>query len=329
MRNIILVGIFLFFLFFFLNLKIGYSFISWKTIFNFFLNLSENQTENLILTLRLSKIVSASLVGISLPVSGFLLQEIFKNPLAGPSVLGITPSSSLFVALFIFLGGTIYFDGSFVINWLIVLCSMLGAFLCLILLLLFRKRVNSASNLILIGFLISSFAGTIISILEYFSSNEEIKTYIIWSFGSFNGLTFDKIIVFTFFVVLGLLFAFQSVHSLKGISLGEIYGKSFGVNISKLYFLIIISTCLLVGSCTAFVGPISFVGIIIPHFCRLIHNPSKLWNQFILNILVGSVLLLFFLFISELIKIPINMISVLLGIPTMFLIIFKNKRLFT
>ena len=325
MSNKVLVCIFLLILFFLLNLKIGYSFISWKTIFDFILDLSVNQTENLILNLRLSKIISVCLVGISLPVSGFLLQEIFKNPLAGPSVLGITPSSSLFVALFIFLGGTIYFENSLITNWLIVICSIVGAFLCLILLLLFRKRMNSASNLILIGFLISSFAGTIISILEYFSSNQEIKTYIIWSFGSFNGLTFDKIFVFTFFVFLGLFFAFQSVHSLKGISLGEIYGKSFGVNVSKLYFLVIISTCLLVGSCTAFVGPISFIGIIIPHFCRLIHNPSKLWNQFTLNILVGSVLLLFFLFISELIKIPINIISVLFGIPTMFLIIFKNS----
>jgi iron complex transport system permease protein len=326
LSNKVLVCIFLLILFFLLNLKIGYSFISWKTIFDFILDSSVNQTENLILNLRLSKIISVCLVGISLPVSGFLLQEIFKNPLAGPSVLGITPSSSLFVALFIFLGGTIYFENSLITNWLIVICSIVGAFLCLILLLLFRKRMNSTSNLILIGFLISSFAGTIISILEYFSSNQEIKTYIIWSFGSFNGLTFDKIFVFTFFVFLGLFFAFQSVHSLKGISLGEIYGKSFGVNVSKLYFLVIISTCLLVGSCTAFVGPISFIGIIIPHFCRLIHNPSKLWNQFTLNILVGSVLLLFFLFISELIKIPINIISVLLGIPTMFLIIFKNKQ---
>lgn len=327
MKNKIIICLFLFFLFFLINLKVGYSFISWKTIFNFFFNLPVNQTEDLILNLRFSKIISACLVGISLPVSGFLLQEIFKNPLASPSVLGISTSSSLFVALFIFLGGIIYFENNWITNWLIVICSMLGALLCLSVLLLFRKKINSASNLILIGFLISSFAGAIISSLEYFSNNQEIKTYIIWSFGSFNGLTYEKIFVFSFFVILGLFFAFKSVHALKGISLGEIYGKSFGVNISKLYFLIIISTCLLVGSCTAFVGPVSFVGIIIPHFCRLIHNPSKLWNQFTLNILVGSILLLVFLFISELIKIPINMISVLIGIPTMFLIIFKNKRI--
>ena len=198
MSNKVLVCIFLLILFFLLNLKIGYSFISWKTIFDFILDLSVNQTENLILNLRLSKIISVCLVGISLPVSGFLLQEIFKNPLAGPSVLAITPSSSLFVALFIFLGGTIYFENSLITNWLIVICSIVGAFLCLILLLLFRKRMNSASNLILIGFLISSFAGTIISILEYFSSNQEIKTYIIWSFGSFNGLTFDKFLYLLF-----------------------------------------------------------------------------------------------------------------------------------
>lgn len=325
MKNKVIISIFLVFLFFFVNLKIGYSSISWKTIFDFIFSLSVNQTDNFILSLRFSKIISACLVGIALPISGFLLQELFKNPLAGPSVLGITPSSSLFVALFVFLGGTFYFENEFLTNWLLVICSIIGALICFVTLLLFRKRVNSSSSLILIGFLISSFAGTIISILEYYSTNQEIKTYIVWSFGSFNGLTYDKIFVFNFFVLLGIFFALQSVHLLKGVSLGEVYGKSFGVNISKLYVLIIISTCLLVSSCTAFVGPISFIGIIIPHFCRLIHNPSKLWNQFILNGLVGMVLLLVFLFISELIKIPINMISVLIGIPTMFLIILKNK----
>ena len=329
MKKISLISFFLFLLFFYLNTKYGYKVISNQDIIDFFIGNLTDDSKKTILELRVFKIFSAILVGISLPISGFLLQELFKNPLAGPSVLGISSSSSLAVALFIFLGlDLLFINNDFLSEWILAIFSILGSILCLLILLLLIKKVHTSSSFILVGFLFSAFTGSIISILEYYSQNEQIKNYLVWSLGSFSGLSFDQLVIFCFLVILGLIFSFKSIHLLKGLMLGEEYAISMGINKFKMNFYIIIATSLFVGASTAFVGPISFIGIIVPHFCRSIYKPSKLWKQFILNAIIGSVLMLIFLFISEQFKLPINIITVLIGIPTIFMIIFNKKNSF-
>lgn len=286
-------------------------------------------SKELILQLRLSKVVSATMIGISLPVSGFLLQELFKNPLAGPSVLGVSSSSSMFVALFIFLGLDAFFASYSMLNeWILAFCASIGSLLSLGILLLISSKVQTSSAFILVGFLFSAFSGAVVSILEYLSNGNEIKNYLMWSLGSFSGLTFNQSVVFILGVLVGLYFAFLSIYKLRGMMMGEEYAKSMGINKFTLYGYIILSTSLLVGSSVAFVGPVSFIGIVVPHFCRYLYKPSKLWNQFSLNILVGASFVLFFLFISERFKVPINILTVFIGIPTTIFILLDKKNSF-
>lgn len=275
--------------------------------------------------IRVNRVLVMLLAGISIPTSGFLMQEYFQNPLAGPDILGITSIASLSVAFYIFFSYNIDLP-EFLQNSFLSLSSIAGSFVLMLLLLSMSKRFTDKSHLIIFGFLISAFAGAIVSLLQFYAENQSLKNYVLWSFGANNMVSRSQIYVLTLLVLIGSFVSFKSIKPLIGNSLGTAYAQSLGVNLNHLKLFIIIASSLLSASVTAFLGPILFVGIIVPHFCRLIYNPAKLWQQWGLNMLLGMLMMMLFSVIAEKTQIPLNVISSLFGIPVILTMLLKQNK---
>ena len=300
-----------------INLNVGFLKLSFWDFFS--------STENSqIAQLRINRVLVMLLAGVSIPTSGFLLQEYFQNPLAGPSVLGITSVASLSVAFYIFFSHNLYLP-DFLQNGFISISAIAGSLLLMFVLLAFSNRFRDKSFLIIFGFLVSALAGAIVSILQFYADNQSLKNYILWSFGANNQVTINQILILTLIVVLGLILSFKSIKPLIGNALGSNYAQSLGVNLNRLKYLIIVASSLLSASVTAFLGPILFIGIVVPHFCRMIWNPAKLWQQWILNMILGILIMEVFSIISELSQFPINVITSLFGIPVILTMLLKNR----
>lgn len=301
-----------------INLNTGFSDLSFSDFWN------QKDFHQEIISIRANRTLAVLLAGISIPTSGFLLQEYFKNPLAGPSVLGISSAASLSVAFYI-LASKDFIIPEFIQHSLISIFAICGSIILLIFLLIFSKNFKDSSYIIIFGFLVSALAGAVISILQFYAENESLKSYILWSFGGNNQVSFSQNLVLTALVSLGLIITFKAIKPLIGMSLGEDYAKTFGVNLTQLKYTIIIASALLSASVTAFLGPVLFIGVIVPHFCRMIWNPTQLWHQWILNILIGALIMEFFSIISEIWQMPLNIISSLFGIPVIFLMMMKKR----
>lgn len=292
------------------------------------LNLSDftGQTENSqIAQMRINRVAVMLLAGISIPTSGFLLQEYFQNPLAGPSVLGISSVASLSVAFYIF------FSHNFTIpeilqNGFISISAIAGSLGLMLVLLAFSNKFQDKSFLIIFGFLVSALSGAIVSVLQLYADDQSLKNYILWSFGANNHVTVNQIFVLALIVISGLAVSFKTIKPLIGNALGSSYAQSLGVNLSQLKYLIIIASSLLSASVTAFLGPILFIGIVVPHFCRMIWNPAKLWQQWILNMILGILIMELFSIISELTQFPLNVITSLFGIPVILMMMLKSQK---
>lgn len=292
------------------------------------LNLSDflgnNPFHQEVIKLRINRVLIILLTGISIPTSGFILQEYFKNPLAGPSVLGITSVASLFVAFYILFSKN-WIISDFLHHSFISTSAIIGSIILLFLLLLFSQQVKDTSYIIIFGFLVSALCGAIISILQFYAENESLKSYILWSFGGNNQINLSQIGLLFLISILGLFLTFKSIKPLIGLSLGTDYAQSIGVNLQRLKILIISTSSLLSASITAFLGPVLFIGIIVPHLCRILWNPVQLWHQWILNMLLGILLMETLSALSESLQLPLNTISSLLGIPIILIILLKRK----
>lgn len=301
-----------------INLNIGYITLGFDDFF------SQNSENTQIASLRINRVLAMLLAGISIPTSGFLLQEYFQNPLAGPSVLGITSMASLSVAFYVF------FSQDFTLpeilqNSFISISAILGSFLMMSVLLLFSRKFQDKSYLIIFGFLVSALAGAVVSILQLYAENQSLKNYILWSFGANNQVTRNQLLILFIIVLIGIFLSFRSIKPLIGNSLGNQYAKSLGVNLEQLKYFVIIASSLLSASVTAFLGPILFIGIVVPHFSRLVYSPAKLWQQWILNMFIGILIMEFFSIISEISQFPINVITSLFGVPVILMMIMKKK----
>lgn len=303
----------------FINLNTG--FIDLK-VEDFLSSTAENSQ---IAGLRINRVLVMLLAGISIPTSGFLLQEYFQNPLAGPSVLGITSVASLSVAFYIFFSRDFLLP-EFLQNSFLSFSAILGALLLMVVLLAFSNRFQDKSFLIIFGFLVSALAGAVVSILQFYAENQSLKNYILWSFGANNQVSRNQILILAIIVASGLLLSFKTIKPLIGNSLGSAYAQSLGVNLQHLKFLVIISSSLLSASVTAFLGPILFIGIVVPHFSRMIYNPAKLWQQWILNMILGILIMQVFSVISELTQFPLNVITSLFGIPVILMMLTKRAK---
>ena len=276
---------------FVINLNTGFAQLS----FNDFVNSETDQFQ--IAGFRINRALAMVLAGIAIPTSGFLLQEYFKNPLAGPDVLGITSVSSLFVAFYIFFSQDIVIP-DFLLYSFISLSSILGSVVLMMVLLLFSNRFRDKSFIIIFGFLISALAGAVVSFLQFYVESQSLKNYLLWTFGANNQANLTQISILTVLIITGLLFTFKSIKPLIGNALGSAYAQSFGVSQSKLKISIIVASSILSASVTAFLGPILFIGVVVPHFSRMLWNPAQLWHQWILNIVLGILIMQIFSVLS-------------------------------
>lgn len=301
-----------------INLNTGFLTLNLQDFF-------QDSTNSQIAEIRVNRVLVILLAGISIPTSGFLMQEYFQNPLAGPDILGITSVASLSVAFYIFFSHNIFLP-EFLQNSFLSLSAIIGSLVLMLVLLSMSNRFQDKSYLIIFGFLVSAFAGAIVSLLQFYAENQSLKNYILWSFGANNMVSRNQIIVLSVLVFIGLLICFKTIKPLIGNSLGSSYAQSLGVNLNHLKLMIIIASSLLSASVTAFLGPILFIGIIVPHFCRLIYNPAKLWQQWILNMFLGMLMMLFFSIIAEKSQIPLNVISSVFGIPVILMMLLKQNK---
>ncbi|MDQ1858945.1 iron ABC transporter permease [Chryseobacterium sp. WLY505] len=301
-----------------INLNTGFLHLSFQDFF-------QDSAHSQIAEIRINRVLVMMLAGISIPTSGFLMQEYFQNPLAGPDILGITSVASLSVAFYIFFSHNILLP-EFLQNSFLSLSAIGGSLLLMLILLSMSNRFQDKSYLIIFGFLVSAFAGAIVSLLQFYAENQSLKNYILWSFGANNMVTRNQIYVLFILVLIGIFICFRAIKPLIGNSLGNSYAQSLGVNLKQLKLLIIVASSLLSASVTAFLGPILFIGIIVPHFCRLVYNPSKLWQQWILNMFLGMMIMLFFSVIAEKTQIPLNVINSVFGIPVILMMLLKQNK---
>lgn len=293
---------------------------------------SNNSTwDYIILNFRIPKAITAVLVGIGLSVSGLLMQTLFRNPLAGPYVLGLSSGSSLGVA-FILLGSSFLpasVNGLFASNFSIVLASCMGSLVVLGFILMAIKKLRDTSMVLIVGLMFSSFSGAIINVLSYFSNAEQLQKYTFWSMGSIGNLTLSQLVILGICVFIGLVISMLSIKSLDAMLLGENYAKSIGVNISKSRLWIIIATAIFAGSITAFAGPIAFVGLAVPHIAKLILQTSSHKTVFVATLLLGAIIMLLCDLISQLpganFTLPINAVTSMIGAPMVIWLISKRK----
>lgn len=316
-----------------LNLSLGQVFIPFKEILkSIFMGGSNNSTwDYIILNFRIPKAITAVLVGIGLSISGLLMQTLFRNPLAGPYVLGLSSGSSLGVA-FILLGSSflpVSVNGLFASNFSIVLASCMGSLVVLGFILMAIKKLRDTSMVLIVGLMFSSFSGAIINVLSYFSNAEQLQKYTFWSMGSIGNLTLSQLVILGICVFIGLVISMLSIKSLDAMLLGENYAKSIGVNISKSRLWIIIATAIFAGSITAFAGPIAFVGLAVPHIAKLILQTSSHKTVFVATLLLGAIIMLLCDLISQMpgadFTLPINAVTSMIGAPMVIWLISKRK----
>ena len=321
---------------FILNVNLGSVSIPTKEIFKILVGTIDNESwEYIILNYRLPKAFTAILVGSGLGISGLLMQTLFRNPLAGPFVLGITSGASLGVALVI-MGASIFsgFLATFLISkWSLVIAASLCSFLVLLAVIIVSSRVRDTMAILIIGLMFGSITAAVVSVLSYFSSAEQLQQYIFWGFGSLGNLSWNELFVFFIIYVFGILLSVFSIKALNTLLLGENYAKSLGLNIKQSRMLIIIATSLLAGTITAFAGPIAFIGLAIPHITRQVFNTSNHKTLLPAVFLFGAVIMLICDSIAQLptsdFTLPINAITSLIGAPVViWLLVRKRKMIF-
>lgn len=296
---------------------------------------SKSSWEYIITDYRLPKALTAIMAGSGLAVSGLLMQTLFRNPLAGPFVLGLSSGASLGVALLILGAGAFGgFLGSLLLSqWSLVIASALGSFLVLLAVLAVTLRVKESMAILIIGLMFGSVTAAVVAVLSYFSTAEKLQQYIFWSFGSLGNQSWSGILILALCCILGILIAFASCKSLNALLLGENYAKSMGLRIKRTTLLIILATSILAGGITAFAGPIAFVGLAVPHLTRQLFVTS---NHFVLVpavLLCGAILMLICDTVAQLPMseetLPINAITSLIGAPVViWLLVRKRKLLF-
>jgi iron complex transport system permease protein len=288
--------------------------------------------ETIIFKFRIPKALTAATVGIALSLSGLQMQTVFRNPMAGPYVLGISSGASLGVA-FVVLGfsaqmspGSIHGLG----NWTLVVASWLGAGVVMMIIMFISVRVRDILTVLILGIMLSSGISALVSIMQYFSNETMLKAYVIWTMGSLGNLTSQQLQVLITSVGAGVLLNIFSVKMLNALLMGDNYATSIGLNVRFARFVIFTGTSILAGSVTAFCGPIGFIGIAVPHIARIIFRTSDHKVLIPATILTGASVMLLSDIISQLpgseSVLPVNSVTSLVGIPVVIWVILRNRK---
>ncbi len=288
----------------------------------------------IILNFRLPKAITAILVGAGLSVSGLMMQTLFRNPLAGPYVLGISSGASLGVALMVMASvlfpaifGVIY---SFLGSWALVVSAVVGASVIFVIIGIASIRISDSVSLLIIGIMFGSITGAVVSILQYFSEPEQLQSFIVWTFGSLSGVSWNEMQLMAPIVILGLLLSFILIKPLDALLLGENYARGVGVSVNKTRAWVIVGTALIAGTLTAFTGPIAFIGVAVPHLARAIFNTATHKVLLPAVVLIGATLMLICDILSQVpgnqTILPINSVTAIFGGPVVIWVIIKSRR---
>lgn len=278
---------------------------------------------------RIPKAVTALLAGTALSIAGLQMQTFFRNPLAGPYVLGISSGAGLGVALLVLAGSIIGFSGYIVGVWATIIAASAGAVLVLVLMSLTAWKVRDSMTLLIVGLMFGSAVSALIAVLAFFADAEQLKMFTIWSMGSLGSTQSEQLIGFILAIVVGLIPVLAMLKSYNAMLLGENYASSMGVNVNKLRWAMIVSTGILAGSATAFCGPIAFIGIAVPHMARLLFRTSDHKVLLPASALIGMGVLLFCDTLAQLPgsvqTLPINAVTSLIGSPMVIWLIMRRN----
>ena len=315
---------------FVLNLIIGSVSISWNDFTEAVFQGKDSTSRSIILDYRLPQAITALLAGIGLSVSGLLMQTLFRNPLADPSILGISSGASLGVALVVLLGGTALTGFAWWATLGISAAAFIGAFLVLLLILSLSSRLNSMVSLILVGIMIAYIAGSVTDVLKFFGQKEDVHAFVVWGLGSFSSVGKAQLPFLGIVVALGTIVAFLLSKTLNLLLLGDRYAENLGLNIRRSSMLTIMVAGLLTAVVTAFCGPIAFIGLAVPHIARFLFKTSDHRLLMPATALIGMDLALFCNLIARLPSfennLPINSVTALIGAPIVLAVILKRQK---
>ncbi len=323
-------------IFFILNLLLGSVNIPIGDIFEILLGRKNDSViwTNIIIKSRLPQSLTAAMGGAGLAVSGLLMQTVFRNPLAGPSVLGISSGASLGVACVVLLSGSI---GGVALSKLgvvgevtITLSAIVGSLLIMALIAFVAQKVRGNVTLLIMGVMIGYIANAIIGVLKFFSAEEDIRAYVIWGLGSFSRVSGGQTSVFIILMLLSLPASFLLIKTLNLLLLGDEYAKNLGLDVKQARLLVIICSGVLVAIVTAYCGPVIFLGLAVPHICRGLFQTSNHAIILPASLLAGAALALLCNLIARMPgfegALPVNSVTALVGAPVVIWVLFKKRR---
>ena len=290
---------------------------------------SKSPIANIFLYLRLPKMLTAILAGASLSVAGLMMQTLFRNPLAGPYILGVSSGASLGVALVTMLG-TLAFSPLRLIasspNSLIA-AAIIGSMLTMLLVMLFAKRIRSNVTLLIVGMMVGNIAGALVNMIQNFANPDSLKLFVVWTLGSLNGVSWNELPTLAICIVIATIIVLMLIKPLNGLLLGEDYARGLGINVERTRWMMVLASCLLAGSVTAFCGPIAFIGVAVPHIARGIFATSNHRLTVSASVLIGANILLICDILCNIgtYSLPISTMSALFGAPIILWIVLKKK----
>ena len=318
-----------------LNISLGSVSIPIKDVFNSLIdgNSSKETWDYIIINYRLPKAITAIFVGIGLSISGLLMQTLYRNPLAGPDVLGLSSGSSLGVATIV-MGATFLPMGLSAVllsSYGIILASSLGSFLVLLAVLAVSQRLRDTMAILIVGLMFASLTSAIVGTLTYFSTAEQLQKFTFWSMGNLGNLSWSSIGILSICVTIGLLLSILNIKPLNALLLGENYARSLGMNYKRTRLIIIFATSILAGSITAYAGPIAFIGLAVPHIAKLVFQTSNHTILFWATLLLGAIIMLICDSISQLpgsdLTLPINAVTSIFGAPIVIWLLVRKRKM--
>ena len=309
-----------------LDICCGSVWISPLSTFNSQLSTLNSQ---LLLQLRLPKMLTAILAGAALSVAGLMMQTLFRNPLAGPYILGVSSGASLGVALVTMLG-TLAFSPLRLIasspNSLIA-AAIFGSLLTMLLVMAFAKRIRSNVTLLIVGMMVGNIAGALVNMIQNFANPDSLKLFIVWTLGSLSGVSWEELPTLAICIAIATIVVLMLIKPLNGLLLGEDYARGLGINVERTRWMMVLASCLLAGSVTAFCGPIAFIGVAVPHIARGFFATSNHRLTVPASALIGANILLICDILCNIgtYSLPISTMSALFGAPIILWIVLKKK----
>lgn len=289
---------------------------------------TQSTIRSIVIDIRLVKAIMAILAGVALSLSGLQMQTLFRNPLAGPYILGVSSGASFGVALFLLGAPLLNLTASPIISALGTAgAAWIGAAAVLVLIIALSRRIKDIMVILILGMMLSSALSAVVEILQYLSNEAALKSFVVWTMGSLGDITLSQLSFIAPIIIIGIALAVLTIKPLNILLLGENYAVTSGVNISKVRRYVFLSTTLLAGTVTAFCGPIGFVGIAAPHLARMLFRSADHRVLIPASAIIGALMMLLGDIIAKMLLLPINTVTALMGIPVVVYIVTRNRNL--